>query len=133
MSVSSNNYHKEHIDTSINEKPTTEQLIKRFAEVNGISEEEAKQIVTADSEEEVLQKIEKYTLDNIRNKMPPMNRAQRRALAKKMKKNKDSNKNEIDVIADTTKKLNYIDLIQKLRELNEKKERENNEDVIENN
>ena len=121
MSVSSNNYHKE----QIGEKPTTEQLIKRFAEVNDISEEEAKQIVAADSEEEVLQKIEKYTLDNIRNKMPPMNRAQRRALAKKMKKNKDSNKNEIDVIADTTKKLNYIDLIQKLRVLNEKKEQEN--------
>ena len=109
----------------INEKPTTEQLTKRFAEVNDISEEEAKQIVAADSEEEVIQKIEKYTLDNIRNKMPPMNRAQRRALAKKMKKNKDDNKNEIDVIADTTKKLNYINLIQKLRELNEKKEQEN--------
>lgn len=125
MSVSSNNYHKEHIGT--------EQLIKRFAEVNGISEEEAKQIVAADSEEEVLQKIEKYTLDNIRNKMPPTNRAQRRALAKKMKKNKNDNKNEIDIIADTTKKLNYINLIQKLRELNEKKEQKNNEDVIKNN
>lgn len=133
MTVSSNNYHKEQIGVPINEKPTTEQLIKRFAEVNGISEEEAKQIIAADSEEEVLQKIEKYTLDNIRDKMPPMNRAQRRALAKKMKKNKDGNKNEIDVIADTTKKLNYIDLIQKLRELNEKKEQENNEDVTENN
>jgi len=36
MSVSSNNYHKVNIGTPINEKPTTEQLIKRFAEVNGI-------------------------------------------------------------------------------------------------
>jgi len=41
MTVSSNNYHKKYIDMPINEKPTTEQLIKRFAEVNGISEEEA--------------------------------------------------------------------------------------------
>ena len=133
MTVSSNNYHEKYIDMPINEKPTAEQLIKRFAEVNGISEEEATQLIAANSEEEILKKIEKYTLDNIRNKMPPMNRAQRRALAKKMKNHKNTGKDEINLISDATKKINYINLIQQLRELNEKREKENNEDAIENN
>ena len=121
MTVSSNNYHKKYIDIPINEKPTAEQLIKRFAEVNGISEEEATQLIAADSEEEILKK------------MPPMNRAQRRALAKKIKNHKNTDKDVINIISDTTKKINYINLIQQLRELNEKREKENNEDAIENN
>lgn len=107
----------------INDKPTLTELIQRFAKVNNISIEEAEQLVGAETEEEVFKKIEKYTLKNIKEKMLPLNRAQRRALAKKQKKkNKDYT---AEAIADTTKKLNYIDLIQKLRDLNEKKENEN--------
>lgn len=48
----------------------------------------------------------------------PRNRAERRALMKKM------GKNNYNVIADTAAKLDYIDLIQKLRALNEKKRNE---------
>jgi len=40
---------------------------------------------------------------------------------------------EIDLIADAAEKLNYIDLIQKFRALNEKKEKEENENSTENN
>lgn len=52
-----------------------------------------------------------------------MNRAQRRKLQHKMGK---AGRNQFNTIAETTKKLNYIDLIQKLRELNKKKENEEN-------
>lgn len=53
-----------------------------------------------------------------------MNREQRRAVKKKMGK---KGREEFDLIADTAKKLNYIDLIQKLRKLNEEKENEEDE------
>lgn len=55
----------------------------------------------------------------------PKNREQRRALMNKMGKEKY---NEFMVISETAKKLNYIDLIQKFRELNEKKKNEVYED-----
>ena len=48
-----------------------------------------------------------------------LNRAQRRALAKKAGKR---GRAQLDAIGETAKKLDYIDLIQKLRELNKKKE-----------
>ena len=54
----------------------------------------------------------------------PRNRAERRALAKKLGK---KGRAELDVIAETSKKLNYIELIQKLRELNKEKEHEEND------
>lgn len=54
----------------------------------------------------------------------PRNRAERRALAKKLGK---KGRAEFDVIAETSKKLNYIELIQKLRELNKEKENEEND------
>lgn len=53
------------------------------------------------------------------NSTLPMNRAQRRALAKKMGK---KGRKQLGTIGETAKKLDYIDLIQKLRELNKKKE-----------
>ena len=62
---------------------------------------------------------------DIKAKSRPRNRAERRALAKKLGK---KGRAQMDVITETTEKLNYIDLIQKLRELNAKKERENNGD-----
>lgn len=55
----------------------------------------------------------------------PRNRKERRALMKKMGK---ENYNEIMAISETAAKLDYIDLIQKLRELNKKKENEVYED-----
>jgi len=67
--------------------------------------------------------------------MPPMNRKQRRALAKKLGKKRQPQM-EMEMVADAAEKLNYIDLIQKLRKLNEQKEKEieeNGETTTENN
>jgi len=52
------------------------------------------------------------------------NRAERRRFAKKLGK---SGRAKMGTISETAKKLNYINLIQQLRELNEKKENENYE------
>lgn len=49
------------------------------------------------------------------------NRKERRAIQKQLGK---KNRNKIDAISEIARKLDYIDLIQKLRELNEKKENE---------
>lgn len=67
-----------------------------------------------------------------------MNRAQRRALKKKVGAKKyaemiANSGDEISMINETAEKLNYIDLIQKLRKLNEKKEKENGETTTEDN
>jgi len=51
----------------------------------------------------------------------PRNRAERRALAKKLGKKGRAN---LGTISETAKKLNYIDLIQKLREMNKENENE---------
>ena len=109
-------------------KPTLEELIKRFAEVNSLTEEEAKELVGADTEEEVLKNIEKYILNKINEKMPKLNRAQRRQLAKKHQ----IDNFQREALQDTVKKLNYIDLIQKLRILNERNQ-ENGENATEDN
>lgn len=110
-------------------------FIERFAEVQGITYEEAEQAVGAPTDEEILKNIEKVTLAAINEKNNiKLNREQRRALKKKLGAKKfaelySENDNPVEVIADTTRKLEYIDLIQKLRELNEKnaKEIEENE------
>lgn len=57
----------------------------------------------------------------------PRNRAERRALAKKLGK---KGREQFGSISETAKKLNYIDLIQKLREINKENE---NETINENN
>ena len=66
-----------------------------------------------------------------------MNRAQRRALKKKVGAKKYAemvaNGDVVETISETAKKLNYIDLIQKLRKLNEEKENDNGETTTENN
>lgn len=119
----------------INDKPTLVDIIKRFSEATGISIEEAERQIGAATEEQVLMNIEKYTLKKINEKMPQLNRAQRRLLAKKQKKQKGLSKEAVEAIADTTKKINYIDLIQRLQKLNEKNkgENENYEDEDEGN
>ena len=50
-----------------------------------------------------------------------LNRAQRRALKKKMGKKGEE---DLNLISDTAKRLSYVDLIQKLRKLNKEKENE---------
>lgn len=78
---------------------------------------------------------DKNAIDNLKDFLGEkigikLNRAQRRKLAKKGGK---KGRQQLDSITDTAKKLNYIDLIEKLRILNEKKERENYEDADEDN
>ena len=117
------------METNISET-SRKQLIERFASVQGITYEEAQALIDADTDEEILDKITKFTMNKINPY--PMNRKQRRALKKKLGKKgaatigtDDVNK-QAEVITDAAAKLNYIDLIQKLRALNEKKEKEEN-------
>lgn len=122
--------------TEITETPTKEELIKRYADIQKITLEEANEQVDANTIEEVLKKIEEKTLEKIRSTQPPMNRAQRRALKKKLGSKKYAEMvaeggDVVSAVSETAKKLNYIDLIQKLRALNEKKENENNETTTE--
>lgn len=123
--------------TKITETPTKEELIKRYAGVQQITLKEANEQVGADTVEEVLKKIEQKTLEKIRSTQPPMNRAQRRALKKKVGGKKyaemiANNGDAVEAVTETAKKLNYIDLIQKLRKLNEEKEK-NGETITEDN
>ena len=123
--------------TEITETPTKEELIKRYAEIQKITEQEANEQVGANTVEEVLKNIENKTLEKIRSQQPPMNRAQRRALRKKVGAKKyaemvSENGDVVTAVTETAKKLNYIDLIQKLRKLNEEKEK-NGETTIEDN
>ena len=107
------------------------ELIKRFAEIQGITYEEAEEKIGAPTDEEILKKIEQFTLQMINERSKQkLNRAQRRALEKKVGKKKfaeiyNTDEGAVDAISDTTRKLGYIDLIQKLRALNEKNEKEN--------
>ena len=104
-------------------------LIKRFATINDFSEEEAATILgDATTLDEALEKIKQFNLAKIReqNPMPKLNRKQRRALNKKYD-------NQVELVTDTAEKLNYIDLIQKFRKLNEIREKEDNENSIKDN
>ena len=109
---------------------TVDELVARFALIQNISKEEANEQVGADTPEEVLNKIQEKTIEKINSTRVPMNRAQRRALKKKVgaKKYAEMMAESGDVVgavSETAKKLNYIDLIQKLRKLNEEKEKQN--------
>lgn len=125
--------------TEVNEKLSAQELIERYAKLYNISIEQAKQEIDAPTEEEILENINKRTIEYIRSKQPPMNRAQRRALKKKMGAKKYAqvqaeNGDVVSAVSETAAKLSYIDLIQKLRELNAKKENEENgETTTENN
>ena len=119
----------------VNEKLSAKELIERYAKLYDISIEQAKQEIDAPTEEEILENINKRTIEYIRSKQPPMNRAQRRALKKRMGAKKYAqvqaeNGDVISTVTDTAAKLSYIDLIQKLRKLNEEKEK-NGETIIE--
>lgn len=83
--------------------------------------------LTTDAEEPInLEEIETTVAQQIKEKTQyqPRNRAERRALAKKLGKR---GRASMGSISETAKKLNYINLIEQLRELNEKKENENYE------
>ena len=119
--------------TEVNEKPTKEWLIKRYSEVMKISLEESEAQIGADTPEEILKNIEQKTLEHIRSKQVPMNRAQRRALKKKVGAKKyaemiTESGDIVSAVSETAAKLNQIDLIQKLRKLN--KEKEKNGEII---
>ena len=116
--------------TEVNEKLSREELIERFATIQGISKEEALEKVGADTEYEILKKIQDFTIEKINSAQIKLNRAQRRALQKKYGKNATlemTPQQQMEAINETAKKLNYIDLIQKLRKLNEQKAKENDE------
>ena len=123
--------------TEITETPTRQELIERYASIQGISFEEAELQVGAPTAEEVLKKIQDKTIEKINSTRVPMNRAQRRALKKKLGSKKyaemiTDNDDIVSAVSETARKLNYIDLIQKLRKLNEEKEK-NGETITENN
>lgn len=87
---------------------------------------ETTNIENAQTLEEVTDEVKKTV-----NPQRPMNRAQRRAAAKRAGR---KGRAKIDLVTETATHLNYIDLIQKLRKLNERKEEENNnEDSTEHN
>ena len=108
---------------------TLEEVIERFALIQGISLEEAKSLVGAVTVEGVLKNIQDFTINKIKTAEIKLNRKQRRALQKKHKtKNvpfSTSLQEEQEAINDAARRLTYIDLIQKLRKLNERKAKEN--------
>ena len=108
---------------------TVDELVARFALIQNISKEEAREQVGADTPEEVLKRIQDKTIEKINSTRVPMNRAQRRALKKKVGAKKyaemvSESGDVVSAVSETAKKLNYIDLIQKLRTLNEEKAKE---------
>lgn len=115
--------------TEINQHLSCDELIERYAQIQNISIEQAKEEVGAPTEEEILKKIQDKTIEKINSTRVPMNRAQRRALKKKLGAKKyaemvNESGDVVGAVSETAKKLNYIDLIQKLRKLNEEKEKE---------
>ena len=114
------------LDDAAEIKLTKQELIERYAEIQQISIEEAEEQVGAPTEEEILKKIEQKTIEKINSTRVPMNRAQRSALKKKVGAKKYAEMvaesgDVVGAVSETAKKLNYIDLIQKLRKLNEEK------------
>ena len=114
------------------DKMSSNELIERFAEVNKLTIEQATELIGGETSEEILNNITRYTISNIRSKNSmKMNRKQRRALLKQMGKEKYEAMNDI---SDAVTKINYIDLIERFRKLNEQKENEENDvDVTKNN
>ena len=112
-----------------NKTLTVEELVERYAQIQGISIEQAQEEIGASTPEEVLKKIQDKTIEKINSTRVPMNRAQRRALKKKVGAKRYAemvveNGDVVGVVSETARKLNYVDLIQKLRALNEKKQQE---------
>lgn len=111
------------------EQDVRKEIIERFATIQGISYEKANEMIGADTDEEVLKNLSEFTINKIKSQQVKPNRAQRRALQKKYGKSavQASLEEQQAAINETAKKLNYIDLIQKFRALNERKAKENEE------
>ena len=121
------------VDDAADMKLTEHELIERYASIQNISYEEAELQIGAPTVEEILKKIEQKTIEKINSRRVPMNRAQKRALKKKVGAKKYAEMvaesgDIVTAVSETAAKLNYINLIQKLRALNEKKEKEENGD-----
>ena len=86
------------------------------------------EVLTTNNIEEIVEETTS-TVENKVNQLQFHNRAERRAFAKKLGK---TGRAQFGSISETAKKLNYINLIQQLRELNEKKENENYETTTKN-
>ena len=85
------------------------------------------------TDQDNIEEIVEETTSAIENKAEQLqfhNRAQRRAFAKKLGK---SGRAKMGTISETAKKLTYVNLIEKLRKLNEEKENKNYETTTENN
>ena len=108
---------------------TPKELLERFAQVQKMSYEEAEKVVGGDTAEIILNNIKHFTAVQIRERNMPKNRQQRRAMAKKFGVGME----KWDLAAEYAVKLNYIDLIQRMRKLNNKKENEENEDATKDN
>lgn len=107
-------------ENSVNELPSKEEILQLFMKIEQCTKEEAEEKVGADTAEEIMANIKEFNLKKINNQIPVLNRSQRRKLAKK-----PGFRNSKESIGETAKKLTYIDLIVKLRELNAKREKEN--------
>ena len=84
------------------------------------------------TDQDNIEEIVEETTSAVENKINQLqfhNRDERRAFAKKLGK---TGRAQFGTISETAKKLNYINLIQQLRELNEKKENENYEQATKN-
>lgn len=84
---------------------------------------------TFNSPSEITEAITEKAEEKVQQQQPQFhNRAERRRFAKKLGK---SGRAKMGTISETAKKLTYVNLIQKLRELNEEKENENYEQATE--
>ena len=110
--------------SEVNEKLSRDELVQRYAEIQNITIEQAEQEVGAPTDYEVLKNIEEKTIEKIRKTQ---------VVGSKKYAEMVANGDVVETISETAKKLNYIDLIQKLRKLNEEKEKENGETTTENN
>ena len=103
-------------------------IVKNLASKLNITEEEAEQKLSETlNDPESIDRIQKEIQEDITRRqaaMKPMSREQRRRLMKKAGK---AGRVQMSSVNDTAKKLDYINLIQQLRELNKKKENENYE------
>lgn len=107
---------------------TKDELIENYARIKNITVEQAREdpLMQGETVDDILKTLKADTIRRIEENQPKLNRKQRRALQKKTGKS-------ASVITDTARKLNYIDLIQRLRKLNEERENEIYEDADENN
>ena len=105
------------------EEKTTEQAISKMttgqSAISNLSSTEIEEIMNSHFEDSTQSSLE------IQNKNYPLNRAQRRAAEKATRRQKQKKKRiYIDSIKEAAEKLAYINMIEKVRELNEKIEKE---------